>query len=82
MPRVKQDLTAPHSIASRTTSAMYIPPWLASLAGHRELEILQHPHARTFQEDQEGNRYPAHQQWIESPVGTLLICSRERKILN
>ncbi|WP_404667029.1 hypothetical protein [Roseateles asaccharophilus] len=79
---MNQDLTPLHSVAKRTTSRMYIPEWLRSLAGPREMQILQHPHACTFQEDQEGNRYPPHQQWIESPVGTMLICSRERKILN
>lgn len=82
MMRVNQDLSAPHSIAARTQSSMYVPPWLWELAGQREREILEHPHARTFHEDQEGNRYPAHQQWIESPAGTMLIDSRARKILN
>jgi hypothetical protein len=59
-----------------------VPAWLEALLGAREREILRHPQCVFLHEDQEGNRYPNHQQWIESPVGTMLIDSRRRCILN
>lgn len=80
--RVTQDLRPLHSMRNRTVSPAHVPPWLEALMGAREREIVYHPQARFLQEDQEGNRYPAHQQWIESPVGTMLIDGRQRRILN
>ncbi len=82
IPRINQDLTPLYSLRNRTKSFMCVPPWLESLLGVRERSIIYHPQARTLHEDQEGNRYPSHQQWIESPLGTMLIDSQRRAILN
>ncbi len=79
--RINQDLRPLHSMQGRTKSWAYVPQWLEALMGQREREIIRHPQARFLQEDQEGNRYPNHQKWIESPVGTMLICGRSQKIL-
>ena len=80
--RVNQDLRPLHSMRNKTQSTAHVPPWLQAQLGAREREIVYHPQARFLQEDQEGNRYPNHQQWIESPVGTLLIDSKAQRILN
>jgi hypothetical protein len=80
--RINLDLRPRFSDRNKTISRAYVPPWLAAQLGQREREIVYHPQARFLQEDQEGNRYPAHQQWVESPVGTLLIDSHLRRILN
>jgi hypothetical protein len=80
--RINQDLSPLYSLRNRTTSIINVPAWLQALLGQREREIIYHPQARLLQEDQEGNRHPNHQQWIESPVGTMLIDSRLRRILN
>lgn len=80
--RTNQDLRPRYSDRNKTVSRAYTPPWLDGQMGQREREIIFHPQARFLQEDQEGNRYPAHQQWVESPVGTLLIDSRLQRILN
>lgn len=62
-------------------SPVAVPEWLDNVMGQRERTILHHPAARFLQEDREGNRLPDHQQWIESPAGTLWIDSVEKKIL-
>lgn len=62
-------------------STAYVPDWLDNLMGHRERTILHHPAAQFLQVDGDGTRLPAHQQWIESPAGTMLIDSHARKIL-
>ena len=80
--RINQDLRPRYSDRNKTVSRAYVWPWLEALLGQREREIVYHPQARFLQEDQEGNRYPAHQQWIESPAGTMLIDSRLQRILN
>jgi len=59
----------------------YVPAWLESIIGVREREILQHPEGRIYQVDNDGNRLPTHQQWIESPVGTMWIDSKMKKII-
>lgn len=80
--RINQDLRPLHSMRNRTKSTAFVPAWLEALLGVRERDIIYHAQARFLQEDQEGNRYPNHQQWIESPVGTMLTDSRLRRILN
>lgn len=80
--RVNQDLRPRYSDRNKTVSRAFVPQWLDAMLGQREREIVYHPQARFLQEDQEGNRYPGHQQWIESPVGTMLIDSRLQRILN
>lgn len=79
--RVNQNLEPLHSFRGRKVSTTYVPDWLQELLGAREREILYHPQVRLLHEDQEGNRYPAHQQWIESPVGTMLIDAKRQCIL-
>lgn len=80
--RVNQHLQPRYSDRNRAVSQAFVPPWLEALLGQHERGIIYHPQARFLQEDQEGNRYPAHQQWIESPVGTMLIDSHEQRIIN
>lgn len=80
--RTTQDLRPRYSDRNKTVSRAYVWPWLEALLGEREREIVYHPQAQCLQEDQEGNRYPPHQQWIESPAGTMLIDSQLRRILN
>jgi hypothetical protein len=80
--RTNQDLRPRHEDRNKIVSRAFVWPWLDALLGQREREIIRHPQARFLQEDQEGHRYPAHQQWIESPVGTMLIDTRLRRILN
>ena len=58
-----------------------LPDWLVPLLGHRELEILRHPSCRFLKEDQDGNRLPDHQQWIEADVGTFWIDSQRKQII-
>ena len=74
----------PRAIAASyaARSAVHVQKWLEPLLGVRELEITYHSQARFLQEDQDGNRYPRHQQWIESPVGTILIDSRLKAIID
>jgi len=79
--RINQDLRPEYGVRLYKTSRVYVPPWLKKLLGAREREIIYHPHAQFLQEDQEGNRYPSHQQWIEAPVGTMLIDAKQRRIL-
>lgn len=60
---------------------MYVPPWLTRISGDREKAILDHPQAKIFEVDNDGNRLPAHQRWIESPVGSMWIDSKMKKII-
>jgi hypothetical protein len=80
--RINQDLRPLYSLRNRTKSTASVPAWLEAQLGHREREIIYHPQARFLKEDQEGNRCPSHQQWIESPVGTMLVDGHLRRVLN
>lgn len=59
----------------------FVPAWLIPLMGEREKAIINHRRAKFLREDLDGNRYPDHQQWIESPVGTMLIDSKKKAII-
>ena len=59
----------------------HVPAWLIPLLGEREKAILCHRDTKFLHEDLDGNRYPNHQQWIESPVGNMLIDAKKRQII-
>lgn len=62
-------------------SQNYVPPWLNAIMSPADRAIVQHRLARFLTQDNEGNRLPAHQQWIESPVGSMWIDAKEKAIL-
>ena len=59
----------------------HVPQWLMPILGAHDREIICHPQARFLQVDQDDNRLPRHQQWIESPVGSMWVDARQKKII-
>lgn len=59
----------------------YIPPWLNAILSPQDRAIVAHPQSKALNEDQEGNRLPMHQQWIESPIGSIWIDAKAKAIL-
>ena len=67
-----------HALASDA----YIPTWLVALLGVRELRILAAPDVQFLQVDNEGNRLPSHQQWIESNLeGRFWVDAQVKQII-
>lgn len=59
----------------------YVPQWLEAIMSDSDRAIIEHPKALFLAEDPEGNRLPNHQQWIESPAGSMWIDSQKKAIL-
>lgn len=59
----------------------YVPPWLDKIMSESDREIAQHRRAQFLKVDPDGTRLPAHQQYIESPVGSMVIDSRQKAII-
>lgn len=59
----------------------YVPPWLDAILSASDREIVEHPKAVFLHEDRDGNRLPNHQQWIESPAGSMWIDSQRKVII-
>lgn len=59
----------------------YVPPWLDAILSASDREITEHRQAVFLMEDWDGNRLPKHQQFIESPAGSMWIDSQRKAII-
>lgn len=59
----------------------HIPSWLDAILAESDRKIIMHPNVKVLAVDNEGNRLPTHQQWIESPAGSMWIDAKKKVIV-